>query len=113
MKYIIAVIQPHRLEKVQEELAGAGIPLMTVSTVMGCGRQKGHTRIYRGVKEMGNLLKKMKLEIAVNEDFVRPAVEAIIRGARTGEIGDGKIFVFDLPECIRIRTDERGVQAIG
>ncbi len=113
MKYIIAIIQPHRLEQVQEELTAAEIHLRTVSTVMGCGRQKGYTHVYRGMKEMGNLLKKIKLEIAVNEDFVQPAIDAIIRGARTGEMGDGKIFVFDLPQCIRIHTGETGEEAIG
>ena len=113
MKYVIAVIQPHMLEAVKAELFKREVHLMTVSEVLGCGRQKGHTEVYRGRKEIGNLLKKIKLEIAVNEDFVEPTIEAIIKGARTGEIGDGKIFVLDLPECIRIRTSERGGVAIG
>lgn len=113
MKYIIAIIQPHQLEKVKEELTKAEIHLMTVTTVMGVGRQKGHCEVYRGMREVGNLIKKIKLEIAVNESFVKPAVDAIIQGARTGSIGDGKIFVLDLPECIRIRTGETGGEAIG
>ncbi len=86
---------------------------MTVSTVVGRGRQKGIAEVYRSHKESGNLLKKVKLEIAVNDAYVEPAVEAIIGGARTGDIGDGKIFILDLPECIRIRTGERGGEAIG
>jgi len=113
MKYIVAVIQPHQLAQVKEELTKAEVHLMTVSEVLGCGRQKGHTEVYRGKKEVGNLLKKIKLEIAVNESFVEPTIAAITRGARTGEIGDGKIFVLDLPECVRIRTGERGGEAIG
>ena len=113
MKYIIAIIQPYQLEKVKEELAKEEVHLMTVTTVMGVGRQKGYCEVYRGMKEVGNLLKKIKLEIAVNEDFVKPTVDAIIRGARTGNIGDGKIFILDLPECIRIRTGETGGEAIG
>lgn len=113
MKMVIAIIQPERLEAVKEALEEADVHLMTVSQVLGCGRQKGHTEIYRGAKEVGNLLKKVKLELAVNEDFVEPTIAAIIKGAKTGNIGDGKIFVLDLSECVRIRTEERGNQAIG
>ncbi len=113
MKYIIAVIQPHKLDEVMAALEKAEIPLVTVSNVLGRGRQKGVTEVYRGTKEAGSLLKKVKLEIAVNEGFVVPAIEAITQGARTGEIGDGKIFVLDLGEVIRIRTGERGGEAIG
>jgi len=113
MKLIIAVIQPHRLEDVLQELDKKAIHLRTVTNVLGCGRQKGRTQVYRGRKETGNLLKKVRLEIAVNEDFVRPAIDAIIKGAKTGNIGDGKIFVLDLPRCIRIRTGEEGNEAIG
>lgn len=113
MKYVIAVIQPHMLDAVREALKAAEVNLITVTPVLGCGRQQGETTIYRGQKEMGNLLKKVKIEIAVNEDFVQPTVDAIIKGARTGEIGDGKIFILDLPECIRIRTGETGSVAIG
>ena len=113
MKYIIAVIQPHKLDEVMAALERAEIPLVTVSNVLGRGRQKGVTEVYRGTKEAGSLLKKVKLEIAVNEAFVAPAIEAITQGARTGEIGDGKIFVLDLGEVIRISTGERGGEAIG
>ncbi|MBN1384353.1 MAG: P-II family nitrogen regulator [Elusimicrobia bacterium] len=113
MKLIIAVIQPHKLEDVLQELDKEKVYLKTVSHVLGCGRQKGITQIYRGKKETGNLLKKVRLEIAVNEDFVEPAVEAITKGAKTGNIGDGKIFVLDLSECVRIRTHEKGNIAIG
>ncbi len=113
MKLIIAIIQPHRLEDVLRELEGREIHLKTVSNVLGCGRQKGVTEVYRGIKETGNLLKKVRIEIAVNEEFVKPTVDAIIKGAKTGKIGDGKIFVLDLAECIRIRTGERGKEAIG
>jgi nitrogen regulatory protein P-II 1 len=113
MKLIIAIIQPHKLEEVKDALYAADVNLITVSEVMGHGRQKGVTEFYRGVKESGNLLKKIRLEIAVNEDFVEPTVEAIIKGAKTGETGDGKIFILPLEECVRIRTGERGSEAIG
>ena len=113
MKYIVVVIQPHKLEDVKRELEAVEVHLMTVTTVLGCGRQKGITEVYRGMKEVGNLLKKVKLEIGVNEEFAQPTIDAIVRGARTGEIGDGKIFVMDLAQCIRIRTGETGNLAIG
>jgi nitrogen regulatory protein P-II 2 len=113
MKLIIAIIKPDRLEAVKEELYKAEVNLITVSEVLGHGRQMGVTEVYRGVKEMGNLLRKVRLDIAVNENFVEPTVNAIIKGAQTGEIGDGKIFVLDLVECVRIRTEERGSTAIG
>jgi len=113
MKLIIAIIQPDKLEEVKEELYKQEVNLITVNEVLGHGRQKGVTEIYRGTKETGNLLRKIRLEIAVNENFVEPTVNAIIKGAKTGEIGDGKIFILDLPQCIRIRTGERGGVAIG
>jgi Nitrogen regulatory protein PII len=113
MKLIIAVIQPHKLEDVLRELDKEEIHLRTVSNVLGCGRQKGMTEVYRGRKETGNLLKKVRLEIAVNEAFVKRAISAVMRGAKTGKIGDGKIFVLDLSECVRIRTGETGQEAIG
>ena len=113
MKLIIAIIQPYRLEEVKEELYKADVNLITVSEVLGHGRQKGVTEFYRGHKETGNLLRKVRLEIAVNDNFVEPTVKAIIKGAKTGETGDGKIFVLDLKECVRIRTEERGSAAIG
>lgn len=113
MKLVIAIIQPYRLEQVKEELYSVNVNLMTVSEVLGHGRQKGITEIYRGHKETGNLLRKLRLEIAVNEEFVEPTIKAITIGAKTGETGDGKIFVLDLNDCVRIRTEERGPSAIG
>ena len=113
MKLIIAYIQPHKLNGVKQELYKAEVNLITASEVLGHGRQKGVTEVYRGAKETGNLLRKIRLEIAVNENFVEPTIKAIIKGAKTGETGDGKIFVLDLKECIRIRTEERGNIAIG
>ena len=113
MKLIIAIIQPGRLEDVKEELYKADVNLITVSEVMGHGRQKGVTEIYRGAKEHGNLLRKIRLEIAVNEHFVEPTIKALIKGAKTGETGDGKIFVLPMEQCVRIRTEERGSLAIG
>ena len=113
MKYVIAIIKPHKLEDVMHELDKEEIHLRTVTEVLGCGRQKGITEVYRGVKEIGNLLRKVKLEIAVNDTYLEPTINAIMKGAGDGEIGDGKIFVFDLEECIRIRTGERGGEAIG
>ncbi len=113
MKLIIAMIQPHKLPDVQKALFDAKIYKMTVTNALGCGQQKGYTETYRGVVHEVNLLKKVRLEIAVNEEFVEPTIEAIIKGARTGNIGDGKIFVLDMVECVRIRTGERGPEAIG
>jgi len=113
MKLIIALIQPHKLEDVKNALFNADIHKMTVSTASGCGQQKGFTETYRGIITEVNLLKKTRLEIAVNNDFVQPTVDAIIAGARTGNIGDGKIFIVDLADTIRIRTGERGEEAIG
>jgi len=113
MKLIIAIIQPHKLEEVKEELYKAEVNLITASEVLGHGRQKGITEVYRGHKETGNLLRKVRLEIAVNDNFVERTVKAIIKGAKTGETGDGKIFILGLDECIRIRTEERGSLAIG
>ena len=113
MKYIIAILQPDRVDDVLQLLTEKEIHLVTVSPVMGRGRQKGVAAVYRSHKEAGSLLRKVKLEIAVNDNFVKPTVDAIIQGARTGNIGDGKIFILDLPECIRIRTGETGSAAIG
>jgi len=113
MKLIIAMIQPHRLPDVKKELFDNGIYKMTVTNVLGCGQQKGYTETYRGVIHEVNLLKKIRLEIAVNEEFVEPTINAIKKGAYTGSIGDGKIFVVDLIRCIRIRTGEEGKEAIG
>jgi len=113
MKLVIAVIQPDRLTEALERLEKNEIHLVTVSHVLGRGRQRGVSAVYRGHKEAGSLLKKVRLEIAVNDAYVRPTVEAITAGARTGQIGDGKIFILDLEECIRIRTGETGGVAIG
>ncbi len=113
MKLIIAMIQPHKLPDVKKELFDNEIYKMTVTNVLGCGQQKGYTETYRGVIHKVNLLKKVRLEIAVNEDFVEPTIAAIKKGAYTGNIGDGKIFILDLPRCIRIRTGEEGSKAIG
>lgn len=113
MKLIIAMIQPHKLSDVKKALYDARVYKMTATNALGCGQQKGYTETYRGVMEEVNLLKKVRLEIAVNEDFVQPTIDAIIKGAKSGKIGDGKIFILDLPECIRIRTGERGGEAIG
>jgi nitrogen regulatory protein P-II 1 len=113
VKYIIAIIQPDRLDEVVEALTEAQINLMTVSDVMGRGRQKGVAEVYRSHVEPGGLLRKVKVEIAVNDEFLQSAVDAVVKGARTGNIGDGKIFVLDLAECVRIRTGETGGLAIG
>lgn len=113
MKLIIAYIQPEKLADVKRELCAAEVFKMSVTNALGCGQQRGYTESYRGVAFEVNLLKKVRLEIAVNESFVKPTIDALIRGARTGQIGDGKIFVLDLPECIRIRTGETGGDAIG
>jgi len=113
MKYVVAVIQPDRLDEVLQRLTDKEIHLVTVSSVMGRGRQKGVAEVYRSHKEAGSLLRKVRLEIAVNEAFVQATVDAIVGGARTGQIGDGKIFILDLAQCIRIRTGETGGEAIG
>jgi nitrogen regulatory protein P-II 2 len=115
MKLIIAIIQPAKLEAVKTALQEAEVFRLTVVDVQGFGRQKGHTEVYRGHEFTVNLLRKVQLEIAVNEDFVERTIDAIIRAGRTGEsgqIGDGKIFVMPLEDCIRIRTGERGPEAI-
>jgi nitrogen regulatory protein P-II 1 len=113
MKLIVAYIQPHKLPDVKKALSDAEVFKMSITNALGCGQQKGYHETYRGVDMEVNLLKKVRLEIAVNEDFVEPTVNAIIEGARTGNIGDGKIFVLDLGSCIRIRTGEVGNEAIG
>ncbi len=113
MKLIVAMIQPHKLPDVKKALFKEDIHKMTVTNALGCGQQKGYTETYRGVIHEINLLKKVKIEIAVNENFVEPAINAIIKGAKTDKIGDGKIFVTSIEDCIRIRTGERGRSAIG
>lgn len=113
MKLVIAYIQPHMLNDVKQELYKAEVYKISVTNAMGCGQQMGYHESYRGVDIEVNLLKKVRIEIGVNDAFVKPTIEAIIRGARTGEIGDGKIFIIPLEDCIRIRTGETGNIAIG
>ncbi|MHC4870637.1 MAG: P-II family nitrogen regulator [Planctomycetota bacterium] len=113
MKLVVAYIQPEKLNDVKQELYKADIRKMSVTNALGCGQQMGYHESYRGIDIEVNLLKKVRLEIAVNENFVEPAVEAIISGARTGTIGDGKIFVTSLENCYRIRTGETGHDAVG
>ena len=112
MKLIIAIIKPFKLEEVKEGLAAAGIEGMTVTEVKGFGRQKGHTEIYRGSEYTVDFLPKVKIEIAVTDETAGKAVETIVKAAKTGKIGDGKVFVLSLDEVVRIRTDERGETAI-
>lgn len=115
MKLVIAYIKPERLNAVKQELYAREIYKISVTNALGCGQQKGYTETYRGAIQEVNLLKKVRLAIGVNDDFVEKTIEGIIAGARTGtgKIGDGKIFVVPLEECIRIRTGERGHDAIG
>ena len=113
MKLIVAYIKPEKLDDVKKALYDAKVFRMSVTNSLGCGRQKGYTESYRGLVSEINLLKKTRLEIAVNEDFVEPTVQALIQGAQTGEIGDGKIFIVNLDECIRISSGETGPEAIG
>lgn len=113
MKLIIAYIQPHKLNDVKQELYKSEVYKISVTNSVGCGRQRGYHETYRGVDIEVNLLKKTRLEIAVNDSFVRVTIDAITRGARTGAIGDGKIFVLPLEQCIRIRSGEEGMEAIG
>jgi nitrogen regulatory protein P-II 2 len=113
MKLVVAYIQPDKLTEVKQELYKAEVFRMSVTNALGCGQQKGYHESYRGVDMEVNLLKKLRVEIAVNDEFLEPTVAAIIRGARSGNIGDGKIFVTPLEECYRIRTGESGSSAIG
>jgi len=113
MKLVIAYIQPEKLNDVKQALYAANVFKISVTNAMGCGQQKGYHETYRGVDVEVNLLKKTRIEIAVNADFVEPTIEAIVKGARTGNIGDGKIFVIPLDRCVRIRTGEEGNDAIG
>ncbi|MFT5123947.1 MAG: nitrogen regulatory protein P-II 2 [Candidatus Omnitrophota bacterium] len=113
MKMVSAYIQPARLTAVKQALFEKGITKMSVTTALGCGQQMGYSETYRGADVEVNLLKKIRIDIALNQDFVQPAIEAIIEGARTGNIGDGKIFVTALEQCVRIRTGETGNDAIG
>jgi nitrogen regulatory protein P-II 1 len=112
MKLIIAVIKPFKLEEVKEALAKVGVEGMTVTEVKGFGRQKGHTEIYRGSEYTVDFLPKVKLEIVVGDEVVAKTVDAIVKAAKTGKIGDGKVFVVPIDEAVRIRTDERGEAAV-
>ena len=115
MKLIVAIVQPDRLEDIKTALAEVEIFRLTVMDVQGFGRQRGQTEVYRGHEFTVNLLRKVQLMIAVNDEFLEPAIDALIRGGRTGdggEIGDGKIFILPMEDCIRIRTGERGSEAI-
>ena len=112
MKLIMAIIKPFKLDEVREALTGLGVQGMTVTEARGFGRQKGHTEIYRGSEYTVDFLPKVKLEIVVADDVVAKTVEAIVKAAKTGKIGDGKVFVVALEDAIRIRTDERGDAAI-
>ena len=113
MKLLIAYIQPEKLNDVKQALYEAEITKMSVTNALGCGAQGGFHESYRGADIEVNLLKKVRLEIAVNNDYVTPTIDAIIKGAKTGNIGDGKIFVIELADCIRIRTNEVGELAVG
>ena len=112
MKLIIAIIKPFKVEEVKEALAGAGIEGMTVTEVKGFGRQKGHTEIYRGSEYTVDFLPKVKVEMVLADDRVETAVAAIVKAAKTGKIGDGKVFVSPIEEAVRIRTEERGEGAV-
>ena len=113
MKMIIAIIQPEKLDDVKTALFNAEVCKMTVSRVRGCGTQMGFTEHYRGQVRSVNLLEKIRIEVAVNDAYVDETVKAIVKGAKSGTIGDGKIFVMPMDDCIRIRTDETGHDAIG
>ncbi len=112
MKKIEAIIQPHKLEDVKNALTGIGIEGMTIGEVRGHGRQKGHKEVYRGMEYMVDLLPKVKVEMVVPDARVEEAIQAVLGAARTGKIGDGKIFVYDVQEAIRIRNDDRGEGAL-
>ena len=112
MKKIDAIIKPFKLEEVKEALAGVGVQGLTVSEVKGFGRQKGHTEIYRGSEYTVDFLPKIKIEVVLPDALARPAIEAIVRAARTGKIGDGKVFVSTIDDAIRIRTEEKGDSAV-
>ncbi|MDP9140943.1 MAG: P-II family nitrogen regulator [Pseudomonadota bacterium] len=112
MKMLIAIIKPFKLDAVREALADIGVQGMTVTEVRGFGRQKGHTELYRGAEYTVDLLPKIKIEIAVTPEMAEKATDAILKAAKTGQIGDGKIFVYDLDQTVRIRTGESGIDAV-
>ena len=112
MKLITAIVKPFKLQDIKEALTEAGMPRMTISEVKGFGRQKGHTELYRGAEYIVDFLPKVKIEIAIDDGAVETAIEAITKAAGTGKIGDGKIFVFELEQAVRIRTGETGPDAL-
>ena len=112
MKQITAIIKPFKLDEVREALAEVGVSGLTVTEVKGFGRQKGHTELYRGAEYVVDFLPKVKVEVVVGDALVDKAIDAIVKAARTGKIGDGKIFVFDVPQVVRIRTGETGEEAV-
>jgi nitrogen regulatory protein PII len=112
MKKIEAIIRPHLLESVKDTLQMLGVQGMTITEVKGFGRQKGHTEVYRGSEYKVEFVPKLKVEIVLDDEIVESVIEAIVKAARTGKFGDGKIFVLPMEEAIRIRTDERGVNAV-
>ena len=112
MKKIEAIIQPHKLEDVKEALKGIGVDGMTISEVRGHGRQKGHKEVYRGMEYQVDLLPKVKVEMVISDERSQEVIETVVRSARTGKIGDGKVFVYDVAEAIRIRNDDRGDGAL-
>jgi len=112
MKLVSAIIKPFKLDDVREALSDIGVQGITVTEVKGFGRQKGHTELYRGAEYVVDFLPKVKLDIAINDDLVDQVLEAIAKAANTGKIGDGKIFVFDLEQAVRIRTGESGAEAL-
>jgi len=112
MKLVTAIIKPFKLDEVRDALAKVGVQGLTVTEVKGFGRQKGHTELYRGAEYVVDFLPKVKLEVAIKPELLAPALEAIEKAARTGKIGDGKIFVFDLQQAVRIRTGESGPDAL-
>jgi len=113
MKLVIAIIQPEKLPDVKQALFEAKVFKMSVTNIIGCGQQKGYTEEYRGAISEVNLLPKVRIEIGVNDEYVKPTIDAIVKGARTGNIGDGKIFVVPLEECVQVRTGATGKAAIG
>ena len=112
MKFVTAIIKPFKLDEVREALSSIGVQGITVTEVKGFGRQKGHTELYRGAEYVVDFLPKVKIEAAMHDDLVERAIEAIEKAARTGKIGDGKIFVLDLLQVVRIRTGETGANAL-
>ena len=113
MKLVIAYIQPDRLNPVKQALYARNVFKISVTNALGCGQQRGYAQMWRGALKEVNLLKKVRLAIAVNDDYIEKTIDAIVEGAHTGDIGDGKIFVLPMDECVRIRTGERGPAAIG